>query len=293
MQVTREGQQRGGHTRNQGIKDLRADVLKIGSVITDPSVDPPAQWRVNDRNVSNSRGCILRFLISLAALMASTTAVMAACPTAPTLNTDKVGKELWVVQYDGDYPTVPRLASEHYGFQVRPQVQTGPERWEGDRDREPIMLGTTGSVVSIAGHINGSPRWFNVQLDDGREVVLDSLQFVVFDYTTCAPATLLENRSDDRQYARQWVYYLPLKLKEGVRPVNSLGDWIDQKYLDALQILDCTSFDYYEAAHPDQFDCVPVWRDDAGIDMDGYDTPRHFYPTADMVEHATIEDLAN
>lgn len=216
---------------------------------------------------------------------------MAACPTTVTMNTDKVGRDLWVVQYDGDYPTVPRFATDHHGFQVHPQKQTGPEKWDNDSEQEPILLGSTGTVVSVAGSSGDSPRWFDVRLDDGREVVLHSLQFVVFDFSTCDPATLLENRSEDRSYAKQWVYYLPLKLKVGARPVDALGEWIDERYLDALQILDCTSFDYYEALHPDQFDCVPIWKDGADIDLDSYDTPRHFYPTADMVEHATIEDL--
>ncbi len=209
---------------------------------------------------------------------------------------DMVGRDVWVVQYEGDYPTVPRFAAEHRGFQVMPKKQAGPESWEEDRDQDAILMGATGTVVSVAGMRGDSPTWFDVRLDDGREVVLHNLQIAEFDYASCHPATLLENRSDSLQYERQWLYYLPLRLKDGARPTDSMGDWIDEKYLAQIALLDCTIYNPHptlKSIEADQFRCVPVWKDGADVDPGGFDyeTPREIVPTADMVEHATIEDL--
>lgn len=208
------------------------------------------------------------------------------------MNTDKVGRDLWVVQHEGDWPTVSRYAKDHRGFLVYPQKQTGPERWENDLSAQPIEMATTGTVLSVASYAAGNPSVFNVRLDDGREVALDSLQFVVFDYRTCDPATLLNNRGDYR-LAKQWMWYLPLKLKPGARPLDRSGDWIDESYLEQISMLDCTSYNYYTALHPNQFNCVAIWKDDATADPRGLDmrTPRDIYATSEMLEHATIEDL--
>ena len=237
----------------------------------------------------------VRTALVVSAFLASSISASAACSASVVMNTDKVGRDLWVVQYEGDYPTVPRFAADHRGFTVYPQKQTGPERWQTDTSAEPIMVGTKGTVLSVASVIHDNPSDFNVRLEDGREVVLDSLQFTVYDFYECDPAILLENRSDSLQYERQHVYYLPLKLVPGARPLDSMGDWIDEEYLEKLALLDCTVYNQHptlKTLDPDLFRCVPVWKDGSGIDINGYDTPRHFEPRRGMVEHATIEDLS-
>lgn len=235
----------------------------------------------------------MRVALSILVFALATCPVLAACPLKPAMAVDLVGKSVWVAQYGGDFPVVPRMAADHLGFDVYPKKQVGPERWDTDDAQEPILLGAKGTVLSVAAMGDGYPKYFNVELQGGRTVVLDLIQIEAFDLAGCEPAYLLRNHGESSVYPIQWVTYLPLRLKPGERPVDHIGEWIDDKHLSKIAILDCTAFDEKSSIRPASFDCDPIWRDDSGIDLSDTwsDRPLTVHPLADQVELASPADL--
>lgn len=226
----------------------------------------------------------MRVTVALAIVLLSSPAAFASC--SPIRSWDPVGKEVWVT--NGGYPVTPRTVSEHRGFDVNEMKQVGPERWDTDYSKS-VPLGAHGVVTKVVGHLSPeTPYYYEVELDDGTTATMAYQDLAEFDYMTCAPEEVLVERQIPNGLYYPWIEYLPMKLKEGARPVDHLGEWIRDDLLERIAMLDCDKYDKLVLGKTMYIECAPVWRDGQ---EPSYSTTLDVNVLPEEIEPATREDL--
>jgi len=168
---------------------------------------------------------------------------------------ENAGKTGWLLN---SQPRTLAPAHETDALKVPLLKQTGPKKWSHDGS----SYATYGEMVTIEGRPFEEAGYYNIVRGDGSKAVVSSLDLQLFDFRKCSPADLLEeHRSMEFGYTVRFIEALPLYLREGARPLDLVGDWIDEKYISEIEYVVCGAWDGPGFAIKEAtLKCTPIYK---------------------------------
>lgn len=201
------------------------------------------------------------------------------CVPKESMFKDMIGNPGWLIL--NERQILSYNLSEAPKIEIPALKQTGPEKWSPIEGKV-YPQGTQGTVTSAI-YRGDSIDNFKFLLQSGEEIVVNASNVQEFDFTECDGATLLYDRAEVSRPLGK-VDGIPMMPRQGARPVEYSGDWVEESYLGKIVYVNCYSYETGVLGSDKLYlECSPVWKD--GISTSDYGTPmRMYYENSDLTQ---------